>query len=221
MRSHDGLKKPDAVFFDWDGTLVDTFCFLNDAHSCVLMQLGFEPFKNDEFKGYFGQPREKLYRTIYKDKFEEAKALFEIYVMENNHKINPLEGAEALLVALHGLDIPMGVVSNKKASFIQKECENFGWTDFFLTYVGAGEADEDKPSGAPLVLALERSGISAKDKHIWYVGDTENDLACAKNAGCELVFIKGHDDTKRLMDLYKPCLSVDNCTHLREFLVAF
>lgn len=154
------LQKPDAVFFDWDGTLVDSYSFLNDAHSTVLTSLGFAPFKGDEFKNYFGHPREKLYREIYKDRSEEAKTLFEAYVMENNHKIQALPGAEALLSALHALGVPMGVVSNKKSSFIMREIEHHGWGDFFAVVVGAGEAQADKPSGKPLRLALEKAGIT-------------------------------------------------------------
>lgn len=214
------IRKPDAVFFDWDGTLVDSYAFLNDAHSHLLTALGFEPFRDGEFRQYFGKPREILYRTIYKDKFEDAKALFEIYVMENNHRIAFLDGADRVLETLHGLGVTMGVVSNKKASFIEKEIGHLGWGRYFSSVVGAGEAEADKPSAAPLLLALEKSGISREAHHVWYVGDTENDLQCAAEAGCPAVFIKGHGETERLIREYIPVRSVEDCEGLREFLVA-
>lgn len=214
------IQRPDAIFFDWDGTLVDSYSFLDGAHSHVLGQLGFQPFQDGEFKQYFGQPREILYRTIYKDKFEDAKILFETYVMKNNHKIKFLEGADKMLSSLKDMNIAMGIVSNKKRSFIEKEIENFGWCEYFVITVGAGEASEDKPSGAPLILALEKAEIPQETHNIWYVGDTENDLLCAQNAQCEAVFIKGHHDTNRLILDYNPLLSIDNCKELHDFLVA-
>ncbi len=214
------LKKPDAIFFDWDGTLVDSYNFLNDAHSHVLQSLGFEPFKGDEFKLYFGKPREILYRQIYKEHFEEAKIRFEKYVFENNHKIKFLEGADTLLKAAHEKKYPMGIVSNKKGSFILREIENFGWNSYFLSVVGAGEAEEDKPSSAPLKMAAERANVDLNNLHVWYVGDTETDLKCAKDAGCPAIFVDGHDNAEKWIKEHQPALVIKNCTALQEILVA-
>ena len=214
------LSKPDAIFFDWDGTLVDSYSFLNDAHSHVLTSFGFEPFKDDEFKLYFGKPREILYRQIYKDHFEEAKIRFEKYVFENNHKIQFLEGADNLLEALHQKQYLMGVVSNKKGSFILREIENFGWQKYFTSIVGAGEASEDKPSSAPLKMATERADIDLKTHHVWYVGDTETDLKCAKEAGCPAIFMDGHDNAEKWIKEHQPALVIKECRELQEILVA-
>ncbi len=213
-------KIPDAIFFDWDGTLVDSYGFLNDAHCHVLCALGFEPFKGDEFKNHFGKPREMLYRQIYKDKFEQAKELFELYVIENSSKISFLDGADILVKTLFDRGIKMGIVSNKKSSFIDREITNFGWTGYFQCIIGAGDAHEDKPSSAPLSLAMQKSGIDRKQHHVWYVGDTETDLKCARAANCPAVFINGHEDTNRLIREYNPVLSFDGCRDLLEFLVA-
>ncbi len=87
----DKFELPYAIFWDWDGTLVDSYSFLNDAHNHTLRTLGFEPFKGDEYKEYFGKPRETLYPAIYKDKCEQAKDVFQSYVTENSHKILPLK----------------------------------------------------------------------------------------------------------------------------------
>lgn len=211
---------PDAVFFDWDGTLVDSYGFLNDAHGFVLDKLGFPPFREGEYREYFGMPREILYPKIYKDKGEEAKAIFEGYVLENSHKIKPLDGADHLLAILKELGISMGVVSNKKSGFIQKEIEHLGWGDYFSAIIGAGQAEKDKPSGAPLLLALQQSGIDRDGDVIWYVGDTENDLACAAEAGCHAIFIRGVSDTDALLAKYEPLVAVNNCHDLKEILVA-
>lgn len=216
----DKLIPPDAVFFDWDGTLVDTYEFLSAAHSYVLVQLGFPPFTEGEYKKYFGKPRDILYKEIYKEKHEEAREHFQKYVTENAHQVHMLDGARDLLDVLKLENIPMGVVSNKLGSLVIREIEKFGLDGYFKVVVGGGEASSDKPSGAPLLLALERAGIDPKTRNVWYVGDTENDLACAKEAGCHAVFIEGHEDAQMLLAQYNPLLHFKNCHGLKEILVA-
>lgn len=211
---------PDAVFWDWDGTIADSYGFLNDAHNYTLQALGFEPFKEDEYKLYFGKPRDVLYPAIYKDKCDEAKDIFQTYVFENSHKVKTIAGTHDVLAFFHQNNIPMGVVTNKKSSFVSRELKHTQFDQYFSVLVGAGDAAHDKPSGAPLQLALAQSEINPHTQTVWYVGDTENDLACAKEAGCQAVFLKGEAETDALIKTYAPIISFDNYSQLKEFLVA-
>ncbi len=220
MSLEQNIQRPDAVFWDWDGTLVDSYGFLNDAHSHTLMALGFKPFKDGEYKQYFGKPRETLYPAIYKDKCEEAKEIFGKYVVENSHKIPIIPDGKIVLEYFHAQNIPMGIVSNKKAELITLEVAHLGWQKYFPTIVGAGDAEADKPSPTPLLLALGRADIDPKTSNVWYIGDTENDLACAQSAGCESLFLTGHDDTQALLQKYAPIITFENYSQLKEILVA-
>lgn len=214
------LKKPKAIFFDWDGTLVDSYGFLNDAHGFVLDALGFPPFYEGEYREYFGKPRDVLYPLIYKDKCEEAKALFESFVFENSHKIKAILGAGELLSHLEESDIRIGVVSNKKSIYIKKEAENLGWQKNFEVIVGGGDAPADKPSSEPLKYALREAKIDLSPDQIWFVGDTDADLSCAHEFGCVSVFVDGHKDSVLWKEKYKPDLCVKDCFDLQKILVA-
>ena len=211
---------PQTVLFDWDGTLVDSYGFLNDAHSHVLTELGFAPFRQDEFKQYFGKPREILYRTIYKDWSEEAKTLFEQYVNQNTDKLKFMQDADSVLKLLHDRNVTLGIVSNKKGSIVRREIENFGWESFFTVVVAAGEAASDKPSGAPLLLAMSRTGHTGTQASVWYVGDTEIDMKSAQEAGCPAVLLTHGEEMTNIVKEYNPILALKNCQELHEFLVA-
>lgn len=218
--SMDKIELPQAVFWDWDGTLVDSYGFLNDAHNHTLTQLGFPPFEEGEYKNYFGKPRDILYPAIYKDKHVEAIDVFQEYVVENSHTIKTLPDSLHILDFFHDKDIAMGIVSNKRADLIKKEVKHHQWDKFFDVIVGAGDASEDKPSGAPLELALEKANIKCDKDDIWYIGDTENDLACAQNVGCHSLFLEGVENSNELIEKYKPLKTFKTYLELKEFLVA-
>lgn len=214
------VKLPKAVFFDWNGTLVDSFRFLHTAHNHVRNILGIEPFTLEVFEGYFGQPREKLYKELYGDHIESAKAHFERFVLENHMKyLQPMPGAVSLLESLHKLAIPCGVVSNKKVDLIHVEIKSFDWERFFVSVVGAGEASVDKPSPAPLLLAIERSRLNLNCAEVWFIGDTDNDLQCAQAAGAISVLIAKRSDYENLSKRFRIDLHAENCDQIRAFLL--
>lgn len=209
---------PKGMFFDWDGTLADSFAFLEGAHNHVRMQLGHPSFREGEFEHYFGKPREELYRIIYAPHEAEAKKLFEAYVRENHLKLQPMPGAQELLAFLKQQGIVCGVVSNKKPEFIEAEIKNFGWEPYFVTFVGAGEAKADKPAGDPLLLALERAG-GMDPMDIWYIGDTDNDIECAQAIGCKAVLLAHLPDAPRWIERYRPDFVLRDCFDFQAFLL--
>ena len=217
MDKLDGIK---AIFWDWDGTLVDSFSFLHKTHNHVRGQFGMPSFTIEEFGNYFGKPREKLYRDIYgAQNIEKAKKHFEAFVLANHHEIQPMDGAERLLQAFADLELPMAVVTNKKGPLVAKEINNHGWDNHFIVTVGAGEAEEDKPSPAPLYLALEKSGLDIEPHEVLFVGDTENDVLCAHHAGAKIAFIEEDLEKQAIAQEHNALLMFRNCDEFADFVL--
>lgn len=215
-------KLPKAVFFDWDGTLVDSFSFLHAAHNHARQQFGMPTFTLEKFSTYFGQPREKLYTEIYGEKREEAKTHFEAFVFSNyKEHLKPLPYAAEILQFFKSQNIPCGVVSNKKRELIEAEIENYSWQDFFISIVGAGEAQEDKPSSAPLKLAVDNSGLNLDPQEIWFIGDTDNDVACANDFGAQTVFIEKESLYKKLIKKHHITHHFENNQAFYDFLLQY
>lgn len=214
------LSKPAAIFFDWDGTLVDSFSFLEAAHNHVLAAYGRAQFEKGGFRQYFGKPREEIYPAVYGDRAEEARAKFEAFVVEN-HKalLEPMGDAKMILDVVQKSRISAGVVSNKLSDFVNAEVDYFGWRIFFKSVVGAREAINDKPSADPLLLGLKRAGIESDIADIWYVGDTIIDQKCAANAGSKFVYINysGEEDNEILQN--GPDLTFNGCAEFADFLL--
>ena len=211
---------PQAIFFDWDGTLVDSYGFLEGAHNHVMDSLEMPPREPGWFEVFFGRPREEIYVTVYGKKGAEAQRRFERYVSQNHHQIRPMEGAEDLLQAVQALSLKSGVISNKKGDFIRTEIKALGWKRFFASIIGGGEADgSDKPDAKPLLFALEQAGIRENSQDIWYVGDTEIDLLCAQNAGCHSIFLGDSGKNQAIIAKYQPLRVFENCTQFHRFLL--
>lgn len=214
------ISTPSALFLDWDGTLVDSYAVLESAHNHTRHTLGFDPLPEGAFAHYFGKPRDLLYNALYPGKFEQAKAEFERYYKANHLAgIRVLPGVRQLLDFALEEGIICGVVTNKKADFIREEISHLGWDLYFAAVVGAGDAIADKPSPAPLQLAIEISGINFQKSSIWMVGDTENDLLCSSRAGCTSVLIAAKDAQAAVLKEARADLVFESCRNFQQFLL--
>lgn len=214
-------KLPEAVFWDWDGTIANTLKFLEEAHNHTLRSLGKKPFKEGDYASYFGKRRDFIFSTFYgEDQKEAAVKNFEEWVFKMNHLVEPISSVCEVVKYLHEKGVVQGIVTNKLRRYVEKEVCSFGLELCLPIVVCSGEAKEDKPSKEPLLLALEKTGLSLENKDIWYAGDTDSDLLCAQNAGCKTVLIEGHKDTESLIRRYNPYISFDNYDLFHDFLVA-
>lgn len=210
------LSKYKAVIFDWDGTLVDTCGLVLDAHNHVRQFMGHKLWTMDDFLGQASKSAREYYPEIYGDRAEEAQTLLYDFVGENHLTyLKPMDQSREFLDFVKTMNMPMAIVSNKRHDFMVKEVGVMEWHDYFVSLVGAGQAAKDKPSADPLLAAIAEIDGKLKPTDILYVGDTETDLICAKNAGCPVVFIQSDKPRPDLIEAYKP----DHSFHsLAEFL---
>lgn len=213
--------RPKAIFFDWDGTLVDTLDFVFRAHNHVRERLGEPLWSQEEFKGHTKFSSVQLYPRIYGDRAQEAMGFLEQFMNENHLKpenLVLLDGVKPFLEEAAQAGIVMGVVSNKRHMFITREISHMGLDRYFVSVVGAGVAANDKPSADPLLFALKESGLEA-GRDVWFVGDTEPDILCARAAGCPAILLHRDKDHQTLIDLHKPEMVVRDMASFRERLL--
>lgn len=210
---------PQAVFFDWDGTLVDTLPWLLSAHNHVRTYLELAPWSVEEFKHFIRYSSRELYGPLYGDRAEEALAVLRSF-MEENHLANlrVLPDALALLEFLADEGIPAGIVSNKRHEFLLREINHLGWDHLSRISIGAGYAAKDKPAADPLLLALKQCGLEP-GAHIWYVGDSETDMLTAGAAGCSAILVRHNHDNEALIDKFQPLWVFDDCVSIKQNLM--
>lgn len=211
-----------AVFFDWDGTLVDSLPMLHAAHNHVRETYAMPLWDREEYMKHMLYSTRELYPRIYGERAPHAIETLYEFIKENhlNH-ITLIDGAEDLLESLAMKGIPMGVVSNKRDDVLKREVEHYGWEKYFGVYIGAGVAEKDKPSGAPLLYALDKHPTRPPIDNVIYVGDTESDLACAAEAGCPIVFLPHAPRAEELISQYRPAYVARNLAELKVALMEY
>ena len=178
------MNKPKAIIFDWDNTLVNTWPIIHNALFQTFTEMGMTPWTIEQTKARVRRSMRDSFPELFGDKWEEASGLYQKHYLESHlEKLESLPDAVLLLDFFRTTGIYNVVVSNKKGPNLRKEAEHIGWSHYFNKIVGANDAAADKPSPAPVLMALEGSGITP-DKDVWFIGDSVIDLECAKNAGC-------------------------------------
>jgi phosphoglycolate phosphatase len=174
-----------------------------------LTAMGQEPWSLAEVRARVRASARETFPRLFGARAREAMEVFyDRFEAAHLDTLQTLPGADALLDALHAQGLYLAVVSNKHGAFLRREAEKLGWDQRFAQLIGAGDAISDKPSPAPIAMALEGSGIACGDA-VWYVGDALIDVDCARNAGCVSVLVgDGHgmetadaDPDIRLSDL--------------------
>lgn len=185
------LQKPSAIFFDWDGTLVDSMAALHAYYNHVLVHFGMPEITLEHAQSHIRRSAREVFPEIFGQQSDEAlKVFYEFVEKEHLKHLKAFDGANEFLKGMSSYKIPMGIVSNKKHSFLLKEITHLGWDKYFVSNIGAGVAVKDKPAPDPLLLAARQINVSTEMPSVWYVGDTETDMQAAQAAGCQPIFIE-------------------------------
>src|SRR5579883_247861 len=204
------LPRPRAILFDWDNTLVDSWATIHDALIVTLEAMGYEPWTLAETKERVRHSLRDSFPRLFGDRWEAARKLYlDAFLAIHIERLAALPGTAELLQELSAAGFYLAVVSNKTGPVLRREAEHLGWTRFFRRLVGAGDAPVDKPQAAPVLLALDGSGIACDEA--WYVGDTALDMECARNAGCHGVLLGAAEHSLEGVARFPPALRFEAC----------
>jgi phosphoglycolate phosphatase len=201
------LRRPRAIIFDWDNTLVDSWGTIHDALNFLMAAMEKPPWTIEETRERVRLSLRDAFPAIFGDRWEEARQIYmDRFRAIHIERLTPLPGREAMLRTLADGGIYLCLVSNKTGAVLRGEVEHLGWTPLFGSIIGAGDAHTDKPHSAPVELALRPSGI-APGPDVWFVGDTAVDMECALASGCVPVLL-GVADTEIEFAQFPPALTV-------------
>ena len=196
LQAFQNLREPDAIIYDWDNTLVDTWPLIKNAINETMRSLNREEWSLEKVRDSVHKSMRESFPEIFGNEWERAGEIYKkAYQDINIAQISLLKNSFELLNFVKSLNIPQFLVSNKIGATLRKEVKKLQLEHYFFSVVGAQDANFDKPSREPADFALMGSQIDPKKHHIWFVGDTIADVECAHNLGaCPIIY--GHSDNK-------------------------
>jgi phosphoglycolate phosphatase len=182
------MTRPTAILWDWDNTLVDGWAAIQAGLNAAFRAFDLPEWDRETVLARVRKSLPESFPPMFGAEWERARDIFYAEVRGCHLEVlSPMPGAAAAIAAAGAL-APQAVVSNKQGALLRAEAAHLGWAARFGALVGAGDASADKPSPAPLLMALERIGVPASAQ-VWYVGDTALDMQAARAAGCRAVLL--------------------------------
>ncbi len=165
-----------GVLFDLDGTLLDTLEDLWAATNAALAQGGYPPKTMEEVRHAVGNGAARLIQLTVPSGADPAPVLEHFQRYYQTHcriRTAPYPGVAEML---RQLNMPMAIVSNKPDGAVKALC-----ADYFPGIFALGEQAGCPRKPAPDMVRRAMAAIGV-DRCV-YVGDSEVDVATARNAG--------------------------------------
>lgn len=184
----------EVVAFDLDGTLVDSLPGLHRSLNHALLDLEMNGVSQSQVRGWIGNGIDVLLTralTSVNPAFSQSdhgilKQKFNVYYdvdMITGTVLYP--GVKETLTWLADQGIRLALVTNKPSRFLPALLEDLGLSTFFDLVLGADDVKVKKPHPAPLFQLMAYFGLYRES--LLFVGDSKNDIECAKHAGCKSI----------------------------------
>jgi phosphoglycolate phosphatase len=183
-----------AAIIDLDGTLIDTVGDFEVALARTLADLGYSPVSRAFISRTVGKGSEYLLtRTLAEvgaaaDLYERAWQRYQHhYLVINGQYSSVFAGVPEGLQALRAAGIRLACITNKPGSFAHPLLASKGLAGYFEVAFGGDAFEHKKPHPQPLLEACK--ALASAPAQTLMVGDSSNDAAAARAAGCPVVLV--------------------------------
>lgn len=175
----------EAVFFDLDGTLLDTAEDIRAHVNEMLRTFSYPEITREEVHGYIGDGAKKLIERCVPanaTNLEECFAYFsEHFSSSDNEHTVPYDGVYELISALKARGVKIAVITNKPQRAAVRILEKF-FPEGTFDFIGGDSGMFDiKPD--PSLTRYAALTMHVALKNCVFVGDGEADVLTAKNVG--------------------------------------
>jgi len=209
------------IIFDWDGTLMDSELHIVESMQLAMREQALEVLSAAAVRDIIGLGLPEAVHRLYPAEPEiRRKALCEAYsrhfVAGNPGTLELFPEAENVLAELKSSDLQLAIATGKTRKGLDRLLAYNEWHSYFH---GSRCADETRSKPHPQMLHELLEEFDCPAEQALMVGDTEFDLAMAKNAGIDSVGVSyGVHDVTRLQ-AHEPRLIIDHLTELRDWLL--
>lgn len=212
-------RQIDAVFFDLDGTLINSSKDIAISANYALEKLGFPKLAEEEIVKHIGYGGENLLRNILpvndENILKEAVKIFREYYFSNPAiYTKPYELIPEILESLKKQGKKIAVITNKYYDISKEILEKLDIFHYIDLLLGGDSVKNKKPNPEPVLKAMKTLNV----KTPVIIGDSETDIKSGKDAGIKTVLVEYGFGKVDLAKSFNPNFIVENTKELRELL---
>ena len=195
-----------AVLFDMDGVLLDSFEAWASLMDAAAHHFGHPPVSREAFRAVYGQPTQGDVDRFFPDQtVESVEAYYAAHFAEHAGSVRVMPGAVEVIQTLDGLAVPTAVITNTASALARDTLEAASLMPNAL--VSGSDVAAPKPAPDVIFRACEVLGVEPWDALV--VGDTDYDKQAAAAAGAPFAGVGGIQGNYTLSDLRQVLSVVD------------
>ncbi|WP_370978008.1 HAD family hydrolase [Agaribacterium sp. ZY112] len=175
-----------AVFFDLDGTLLDTARDLSAALDSIMQEDGLEPLPFEQTRVIVSEGSYALVKLGYQLTDDDPQVgplrqrLLDSYTQNINRHTRSFPGIDELIKKISDAGLAWGIATNKPQALTDALMTQFRFASTPCCILSPEHVKQSKPHEESLLLACRYA--NCKPSEAIYIGDHVRDILCGKNA---------------------------------------
>lgn len=208
-----------AVFFDLDGTLVDSAADIMRAVNFALYDIGVDPVTNAQVRLWVGRGASRLIQCVRECRGIGPERHDELLTSFLKHYQNEVcvdstvyAGVREFLDWCHKNKLYVACITNKPYASTLKLLKALNLLGDFSLILGGDSLEHRKPHPAPILHALSHFGVQAN--HAVMIGDSRNDIEAAHAASVPCIAVRYGYNHGESIAYCEPDLVLDSLVEL-------
>lgn len=214
------ITRPEAVVFDFDGTIGDTRSLIIACFQGTYAELGLPAPEESAIAATIGLPLESAFRQLSGfDPPDSAKASTtyrELFRGLDFREVKPFEGMPELVAGCRSRGFPIAVASSRGHATLDPMLQSLGLMEHLSLVVDHEDAGTEKPDPEMLHIAARAFGIDSR--RLVMIGDTRFDIQMGKNAGSATIGVTWGNHSAEELAALAPDLLAENPGQINDFL---
>lgn len=220
MLTSNKYSRFEAVVFDLDGTLANTFSTVLRIFNRVMLERTGRPWRLEELIPYFGPPESVMFQRMFPAAEVHEPMIADYFRLsrEDGHEIKAFDGISELVSDLKNSGIKLGVFSAANTEVARIRVGHAGLLDYFDEVLGGDSVANSKPHPDGLLRLMEQFDVDPAATV--YIGDMVADVETGRAAGATTVAVTWGAAKREVLSAANPDHLIDDTQMLKRIITS-